>query len=164
MLQPEPGKLRELLRENVGCAKKVPEGVRFTSRGSSYYWTLLPMNTPSGLRQHLILLQYASDSTPPSAAEMQKIMARFSTWMADLYQANRVAATNGLELTGKVLRGSIGETVITDGPFAEGKEVVGGYVLLNPCTLADAVAAAGACPGLDYRMIVEVRPVKVAAA
>ena len=117
------------------------------------------MTTPSDLRQHLILLQYPSDGTPPAPAELQAIMARFATWMEGLQKQGRVTATNGLEMTGKILRGPIGETVITDGPFAEGKEVVGGYVMLNPCTLDEAVAAASACPGLDNRMIVEVRPV-----
>jgi hypothetical protein len=118
------------------------------------------MKTSSERRAHLILLNYPSDATPPTADEMKSIMSRFNTWMDGLHHQNRVAGTNGLELTGKILRGAIGETVITDGPFAEGKEVVGGYVLLNPCTLEEAVAAARLCPGLDYRMIVEVRPVK----
>ena len=117
------------------------------------------MSTPSDLRQHLVLLQYPAGASQPPPAELQAIMARFATWMEGLQKQGRVAATNGLELTGKMLRGPIGETVITDGPFAEGKEVVGGYVMLNPSTLDEAVAAAGACPGLDYRMIVEVRPV-----
>ncbi len=118
------------------------------------------MNTaPSDLRQHLILLEYPAGGQQPPPAELQKIMARFATWMDGLQKQGRVAATNGLELTGKVLRGPLGETVITDGPFAEGKEVVGGYVMLNPCTLDEAVAVAGACPGLDHHMIVEVRPV-----
>ena len=117
------------------------------------------MTTPSDLRQHLILLQYPSGAVQPSPEELKTVMARFAVWMDGLQQQGRVVATNGLELTGKMLRGPIGETVITDGPFAEGKEVVGGYVMLSPSTLAEAVAAAGACPGLDYRMIVEVRPV-----
>jgi len=121
------------------------------------------MTTPSDLRQHLILLQYPADGVPPSAAELQVIMARFATWMEGLQKQGRLAATNGLENTGKVLRGPVGETVITDGPFAEGKEVVGGYVLLNPSTLDEAVAAARECPGLDNRMIVEVRPAVPAA-
>ncbi|MEO6003790.1 MAG: YciI family protein [Opitutus sp.] len=111
-------------------------------------------------RSHLILLEYAANATPPTSDEMKTIMARFETWMDELHRQGRVMGTNGLELTGKMLRGPIGETVITDGPFAEGKEVVGGYVLLNPCTLDEAVTAARACPGLDYRMIVEVRPVQ----
>ncbi len=118
------------------------------------------MKPSRDLRQHLILLEYPSDATPPTPEEMKTIMARFGTWMEGLYGQGRVAGTNGLELTGKILNGPIGETVITDGPFAEGKEVVGGYVLLNPCTLDEAVAAARLCPGLDYRMIIEVRPVQ----
>jgi hypothetical protein len=117
------------------------------------------MTSPSESRQHLILLEYPAGGTPPSPAELQVITARFATWMEGLQKQGRVAATNGLELSGKMLRGPLGETVVTDGPFAEGKEVVGGYVLLNPCTLDEAVAAAKMCPGLDYRMIVEVRPV-----
>lgn len=117
------------------------------------------MSNPSDLRQHLILLEYPAGGVPPSPTELQAIMARFAVWMDGLQKQGRVAATNGLELTGKVLRGPIGETVITDGPFAEGKEVVGGYVMLNACTLDEAVAVAAECPGLDHRMIVEVRPV-----
>ena len=108
----------------------------------------------------MILLEYPSNATPPTSEEMQTIMARFHTWMDELYRKGQVAETNGLELTGKMLRGAIGETIITDGPYAEGKEVVGGYVLLNPCTREDALAVAGSCPGLDYGMIMEVRPVK----
>ena len=118
------------------------------------------MSTAKKRRQHLLLLEYPPGATPPSAKEMKTIMARFAAWMETLQREKRVAVTHGLELTGRMLRGPIGETVVTDGPFAEGKEVVGGFVLLNPCTLAEAVAAAKACPGLDYRMIVEVRPVE----
>jgi hypothetical protein len=141
-------------------AGKVRAGVRFPPGGSSYCCTLLPMSTPATpLRQHLILLEYPSGGTQPPPAELAAIMARFQVWMDGLQQQGRVVATNGLENTGKVLRGPIGETVITDGPFAEGKEVVGGYVLLSPSTLDEAVAAARECPGLDSRMIVEVRPV-----
>ena len=117
------------------------------------------MPTSAKRKPHVLLLQYPPGATPPSAREMKTIMARFADWMEELTQQGRVAATNGLELTGKMLRGPIGETVVTDGPYAEGKEVVGGYVLLNPCTLREAVAAGKKCPGLDYRMIVEVRPV-----
>jgi len=117
------------------------------------------MSHPPEVRQHLILLKYPADGVPPAAAEMQEIMARFAAWMDGLQKQGRVAATNGLENGGKVLRGPVGKTIITDGPFAEGKEVVGGYVLLHASTADEALAAAKACPGLDYRMIVEVRPI-----
>jgi hypothetical protein len=58
-----------------------------------------------------------------------------------------------------VLRGSRGLST-TDGPFAESKEIVGGYVLVQASSLSEAIEMARDCPGLDYRMTVEVRPVR----
>jgi len=49
--------------------------------------------------------------------------------------------------------------VVSDGPFAESKEAIGGYFLLDVASLDDAVAIAQECPGLPYGIRVEVRPV-----
>jgi len=49
--------------------------------------------------------------------------------------------------------------VVSDGPFAESKETIGGYILLKVNTLDEAVAIAQECPGLSYGIQVEVRPV-----
>ena len=48
---------------------------------------------------------------------------------------------------------------MSDGPFAESKETIGGYFLLKVNTLDDAVGIAKDCPGLPYGIRVEVRPV-----
>ena len=86
-------------------------------------------------------------------------MAQFQTWMDGLRAQYEVLGTNGLAPTkGKVLRGPEGVSA-TDGPYIEANEVVGGYVLLAADSLEAAVAAGRACPGLKYRMSVEVRPV-----
>jgi hypothetical protein len=106
----------------------------------------------------LLLLQ--PDSGPaPSPEELQQIMARFMVWMQELKSKNIVVSTNGLEPTGKILRGSRG-AVITDGPYGESKEIVGGYILINADDLDHAVEIARGCPGLDHRLSVEVRPVR----
>ena len=47
----------------------------------------------------------------------------------------------------------------TDGPFAEAKEVVGGYILIEAASLDEATAIAEQCPNLPYGMVVEVRPI-----
>lgn len=86
-------------------------------------------------------------------------MAHFSTWMEGLYAKDIVAGTHGLERTGKILR-EPGGTVITDGPYAEATEIVGGYILINARNLDEAVKIARGCPGLNHRLAVEVRPVK----
>lgn len=113
--------------------------------------------TPSS--QYLLLLRQPGPGPGPAPDEMQRIMARFHAWMEDLRAKNIVAGTNGLEPTGKVLR-EPGGAVITDGPYAETKEVIGGYILINATSLDEAVEIARGCPGLDYRLAVEVRPVK----
>jgi hypothetical protein len=109
--------------------------------------------------QHLLLLRHPNRGPGPTPAELEKIMERFGLWMAGLHAKGLVAGTNGLGPTGKILHGPLGETVVTDGPYAEAKEVVGGYVLLNVATMKAALAIARRCPGLDHRMAVEVRPV-----
>lgn len=118
-----------------------------------------PLNHMPSANQYLLLLHQPNTGPGPTPEELQKIMARFGTWMEGLYAKNIVAGTNGLEPAGKVLR-EPGGTVITDGPYAEAKEIVGGYVLINAANLDEAVAIARDCPGLDYRLAVEVRPVK----
>ena len=109
--------------------------------------------------QFLLLLHQPNTGPAPTAEEMRQIMGRFTEWMASLSARGMVVATNGLETTGTVLRGPRGSST-TDGPFAESKEIVGGYVLISADNLDAAVEAARDCPGLDYRMAVEVRPVK----
>ena len=51
-----------------------------------------------------------------------------------------------------------GDVVVTDGPFAETKEQLGGYYLLDVANLDEAIEAAGRCPGARYGTI-ELRPV-----
>jgi hypothetical protein len=106
----------------------------------------------------LLLLHQPGGGTP-APDELQKIMVRFGEWMQGMSARGAVLGTNGLEITGKVLRGKRGAS-FTDGPYAEGKEIVGGYVLIAADNEAAAVEMARDCPGLDYGMAVEVRPVR----
>ena len=48
---------------------------------------------------------------------------------------------------------------VTDGPFAESKEAVGGYLVLDVETIEEAIAIAQSSPGLAYGGAIEVRPV-----
>ena len=116
------------------------------------------MTTESKKSQFLLLLRQPPGGPPPPE-ELKKIMAQFAAWMKAMSDKGLVAGTNGLEITGKVLRGKRGVSV-TDGPYPEAKEIVGGYVLLNAVSLEAAVEAARDCPGLDHHMVVEVRPVR----
>jgi len=61
--------------------------------------------------------------------------------------------------TATTLRGTNGKTVTTDGPFAETKEHLAGYYIIDAKNLDDALAIAGRIPSLKVGGSVEVRPV-----
>jgi hypothetical protein len=93
----------------------------------------------------------------PPPEELATVMAKFKTWMDGIKARGEFVATNGLEFTGKVVRT---HGVVSDGPFAEAKEVVGGFLIVATPNLERAVEIAQACPGVAQPgTCVEVRPV-----
>ncbi|MBI5426301.1 MAG: hypothetical protein HZA32_19680 [Opitutae bacterium] len=108
---------------------------------------------------YLLLLHQPAVGPHPTAAQMREIMEQFAQWMDRIRADGQLVASHGLKNKGKVLRGRRGAT-IADGPYAEAKEIVGGYVLIRARSLTQATAVARRCPGLDHRLVVEVRPVK----
>jgi len=88
----------------------------------------------------------------------QKVSSEWMSWFERLSAQGKVVAGCPLEPEGRIVAGKSGR-IIADGPFAESKEAIGGYFLLQVKTLDEAVAIAKECPGLIYGAQVEVRPV-----
>jgi hypothetical protein len=93
-----------------------------------------------------------------SPEEMQQVAGRWMAWFKQLTEQGKVTGGSPLEPEGKIVSGKNGR-VVADGPFAESKEAIGGYFLLQVNSLEEAVAIAQQCPGLAYGAKVEVRPV-----
>src|SRR5204863_7212922 len=93
-----------------------------------------------------------------SPEEIQKMVTQWYAWFDRLTQEGKCKAGHPLEREGKIVSGRKGRTV-ADGPFAESKEAIGGYFLLQADELNEALEIAKQCPGLDYGIDVEVRPV-----
>jgi hypothetical protein len=93
-----------------------------------------------------------------SPEQMQQIGAEWMTWFKGLSDEGRVTAGNPLETAGKIVSGK-GGRVVADGPFAESKEAIGGYFILQVNSLEEAVSVAKQCPALPYGINVEVRPI-----
>lgn len=93
-----------------------------------------------------------------SAEQRQQLLAQWNHWYEGLAAAGKIEHGHPLEPEGRVVAGDQGERV-SDGPFAEGKEAIGGYFLLRVADLDEATAIAQRCPNLPYGMIVEVRAV-----
>jgi hypothetical protein len=75
-----------------------------------------------------------------------------------LTEKGKVKAGQPLMNEGKIVSQKRDRRVV-DGPFAESKEAIAGYILLKVGSLEEAVAIAQECPGLNYGVTVEVRPV-----
>jgi hypothetical protein len=92
-----------------------------------------------------------------SPEQSQKISEEWMAWFKRHLNSGTVTGGHPLAYEGKVVAGT--NRTVTDGPFAEAKEAIGGYFMLNVATIDEAVAIARECPGLAYGIKVEVRPV-----
>lgn len=92
-----------------------------------------------------------------SAEEMQAAAGRFMAWFERLKADGKAKAGQPLQNVGRVI--SKNGRTITDGPYAESKEAIGGYFILTVTDMDEAVEIAKQCPGLDIGLQVEVRPV-----
>jgi hypothetical protein len=85
-------------------------------------------------------------------------MARWQAWMTDLAEKGQLKNRGlPLERPGRVVRGK--KKMVTDGPFAESKEVIGGFSIVEAKDIDEAARIAEGCPILEGEGSVEVRPV-----
>ncbi len=82
-------------------------------------------------------------------------MQAWMTWMQGLGQKGVLVGGEPLQPTGKQVTGK--NKVVTDGPFVEAKEIVGGYLIVNAKDINDAVEISKGCPIFSEDGIVEVR-------
>lgn len=92
-----------------------------------------------------------------SPEEMQKHMQKWGAWMGGLKEKGQLVDGLPLSKEGNVVHKS-GE-IITDGPFAEGSEVVGGYLIVTADDQKGAVEISKGCPIFEQGGNVEVREI-----
>jgi hypothetical protein len=114
--------------------------------------------TPSALPEYLLLLRGTQLDQRLPLHEMQEAMGKFTEWVSSLALAGKLKLAQPLGHDGKIVGGQK-ERTVSDGPFAESKEAVGGYLLLTVDTIEEAIGIAKECPLIDWGSSVEVRPV-----
>jgi hypothetical protein len=82
-----------------------------------------------------------------SPEQMQAEMALWNTWMGKLAAQDKFIDGQPLFPEGKVLHGT--RKKLTDGPYVEGKDVVGGYLLIKAADYNEAVELSKECPQLN---------------
>jgi hypothetical protein len=93
-----------------------------------------------------------------SAEEIQKMIQKYREWRTSL-QSRIVAGHKLKDGEGHVLRKEAGQAVVTDGPFTEAKEVVGGIFVIEAASYQDMIELAKTCPHMDNGSI-EVREIE----
>jgi len=102
---------------------------------------------------------YRGRDTNASPEQMQKTMEKWRAWFKQLGEQGHLKDIgHPLEHSGKVVRGK--QKRVTDGPFAEAKDVVGGFTLILARDLEQAAELSKGCPILEVGGSVEVRPIQ----
>ncbi len=95
---------------------------------------------------------------PGSPELMQRRMEKWVAWMKELGQKGHIKDPgHPLEGTGKLVKGS--QKQVIDGPYAETKDIVGGYMVIEADHLEAAVEIAQGCPIFEVGGMVEIRPI-----
>ena len=113
--------------------------------------------------QYLLLI-YANEAEAAAAGEagMKEMMNAYRTFTQSIIQGGQFKAGDALKATSTAttVRVRDGKTLTTDGPFAETREQLGGYYLIEAKDLDEATAIAARVPSAKFGSI-EVRPVMV---
>ena len=110
--------------------------------------------------QYMLMIYNPASETEPTREEWMAMMAPYMAYSAEMREAG--AFVEGAPLTGTASATTVRvrdkQRLITDGPFAETKEWLGGYYVIEAATLDAAIEWAAKCPGALTGSI-EVRPV-----
>ena len=111
--------------------------------------------------QYMLLIYNPADAGEPTPDQLQEIGSAYDTYTQTLVDAGVLVGGDALERidTATTVRERDGQTQFTDGPFAETKEFLAGYYLLNCPDLDTALDHASRLPAVGFGGSVEVRPV-----
>jgi hypothetical protein len=113
--------------------------------------------------QYLLLIYESESAAPaPGSPEAATMYAEYGVFTQSIVAAGKFKAGDALQpiSTATTVRVRDDKTLATDGPFAETREQLGGYYMVDASDLDDAIAIAARIPGAKTGSI-EIRPVVV---
>ncbi|MGZ4056804.1 MAG: YciI family protein [Bacteroidia bacterium] len=101
------------------------------------------------MKEYLLLFRGGDGAEMQKSPEMwQQHMQKWAKWMGALAEQGKFVSAQPLSNSGKNISGT--KKAVTDGPFIEGKEMVGGYLICKADSFDGAVAIANGCPILEF--------------
>jgi hypothetical protein len=119
-----------------------------------FYATDKPMSANPTASEYLLLFRNNAWYQDLAPGEIEEAMDRFNSWFEQLNRAGKLKSGAPLAAVGKTVTG---RHMVTDGPFAESKEAVAGFFVVQAESMDEAVEIAKGCPGLEFGQTVEVR-------
>jgi hypothetical protein len=97
------------------------------------------------MNEYLVImrLDLITKEAQPSPEQLEGYMKMYQDWVGGIAAQNKFVGGTGLTTEGKVIKPN---NVITDGPFAEVKESIAGFITIKAKDLEEAVSLAKACP------------------
>jgi hypothetical protein len=123
-----------------------------------HYLKSIFKNLKTTIMEKFMLIFHGVEPANQSPEQMQAHMGRWMAWIDKLAKTEQYVSGEPLLPGGKLVSGKAGKTV-TDGPYTEGKEVVGGFFIIKAKDLDEAVAISKECPDFDLGSTVQVRQV-----
>jgi hypothetical protein len=109
------------------------------------------------MEKFMLIFQSIKSAEQPSAEQMQKNMGLWMAWIDKLAKVGKYDGGEPLLPTGKIITGS--SKIVTDAAFAEGKEIIGGYFIVNAADYNEAVALCDDYPDYENGGTVIVRQI-----
>ena len=104
-----------------------------------------------------MLIFHGGQLEEQSPEAMEASMGKWMAWIEELNKSGKYVAGEPLLPGGKLVSGA--NKTVTDGPYTEGKEVVGGFFIINANSLDEAAEIAKGCPDFEQGGSVQVRQV-----
>lgn len=120
-----------------------------------YYVTLLKLKQI--IMEKFMLIFQGGNMQELSPEEAQLNMGKWMAWIDRLAKEGKYVSGEPLVPGGKLVSGK--NKTVSDGPFAEGKEVVGGFFIINATDMNEAVEISKDCPDFETGTTVQVRQV-----
>lgn len=110
--------------------------------------------------QYMLLINGDESIQPQSEEEHETLFQNFQKFTSDLRSSGAFVMGNPFAppTSATTVRVRDGKYAVTDGPFAETKEYLGGFLIIEADSLDIALETAKACPGLEYGSV-EIRPI-----
>jgi hypothetical protein len=106
--------------------------------------------------EKFMLIFHGGMKQDASPADMEANMGKWMAWVEKLNKEGKYVSGEPLLPGGKLVSGP---SSVTDGPYTEGKEVVGGYFIINAANMDEAIAECNNYPDFEFGGQVQVRQV-----